>query len=65
MVLDDNIFKFDPYAKETKGEYYLTDVIQEYAKEYPIAVVEQSFWLPIGYPEDIEKAEKRLSALVS
>jgi NDP-sugar pyrophosphorylase family protein len=62
MVLDDNIFKFDPYAKETKGEYYLTDVIQEYAKEYPIAVVEQSFWLPIGYPEDIEKAEVILEA---
>ena len=62
MVLDENIFKFDPYAKETKGEYYLTDVIQEYAKEYPIAVVEQSLWIPIGYPEDIEKAEKILAA---
>ena len=62
MVLDDNIFKYDPYAKETKGEYYLTDVIQEYAKEYPIAVVEQSLWIPIGYPEDIEKAEQILAA---
>ncbi len=62
MVLDDNIFKYDPYAKETKGEYYLTDVIQEYAKEYPIAVVEQALWIPIGYPEDIEKAEKILAA---
>jgi len=57
MVLDDNIFKFDPFATETKGEYYLTDVIAEYAKEYPIAVVEQSMWIPIGYPEDIQKAE--------
>ncbi len=65
MVLDDNIFKFDPYAKETKGEYYLTDVIAEYAKEYPIAVVEQSLWIPIGYPEDIEKAEKTLATRVS
>lgn len=63
MVLDDNIFKFDPYAKETKGEYYLTDVIQEYAKEYPIAVVEQTLWIPIGYPEDIAKAEDILAKL--
>lgn len=63
MVLDDNIFKFNPYAKETKGEYYLTDVIQEYAKEYPIAVVEQSLWIPIGYPEDIEKAERILASI--
>ncbi len=62
MVLDDNIFKYDPYAKETKGEYYLTDVIQEYAKDYPIAVVEQSLWIPIGYPEDIAKAEEILAA---
>ncbi len=62
MVLDDNIFKFDPFAKETKGEYYLTDVIAEYAREYPIAVVEQSLWIPIGYPEDVEKAEEILNS---
>jgi bifunctional UDP-N-acetylglucosamine pyrophosphorylase/glucosamine-1-phosphate N-acetyltransferase len=60
MVLDDNIFQYDPYAIETKGEYYLTDVIQEYAKKYPIAVVEQKLWIPIGHPEDIEKAEHQL-----
>ncbi len=63
MVLDDNIFKYDPYAVETKGEYYLTDVIQQYAKEYPMAVVEQNMWIPIGYPEDIEKAEAILAKL--
>jgi bifunctional UDP-N-acetylglucosamine pyrophosphorylase/glucosamine-1-phosphate N-acetyltransferase len=61
MVLDEHIFKYDPYAVETKGEYYLTDVLREYAKEYPIAVVEQSLWIPIGYPEDIEKAERILA----
>lgn len=60
MVLDDNIFKFD-LKTEKNGEFYLTDVIQEYAKEYPIAVVEQSLWIPIGYPEDIERAEKLLA----
>jgi dTDP-glucose pyrophosphorylase len=57
MVLDENIFKYDPYAVETNGEFYLTSVLQEYAKEYPIAVVEQNLWIPIGYPEDIAKAE--------
>jgi NDP-sugar pyrophosphorylase family protein len=62
MVLDENIFSFDPFAKETKGEYYLTDVIQEYAKEYPVAVVEQSLWIPVGYPEDIDRAERILKA---
>jgi NDP-sugar pyrophosphorylase family protein len=61
MVLDDNIFKYE-LKKETNGEFYLTDVIAEYAKEYPIAVVEQQLWIPIGYPEDIERAEKILAA---
>jgi bifunctional UDP-N-acetylglucosamine pyrophosphorylase/glucosamine-1-phosphate N-acetyltransferase len=61
MVLDDNIFKYDPYVTETKGEYYLTDVLREYARDYPIAVVEQELWIPIGYPEDIEKAERILA----
>lgn len=64
MVLDEDIFKFDPYAVKTKGEYYLTDVIREYSKQYPIAVVEQDLWIPIGYPEDIEKAEGILNNLV-
>jgi len=63
MVLDENIFKYDPYAVETKGEYYLTDVLRKYAQDYPIAVVEQSLWIPIGYPEDIKKAEKILTDL--
>jgi NDP-sugar pyrophosphorylase family protein len=61
MVLDDNIFKYDPEAGELNGEYYLTGVIQLYAKDYPIAVVEQSLWIPIGYPEDITKAEEVLA----
>lgn len=60
MVLDENIFKFK-LKTQMNGEFYLTDVIAEYAKEYPIAVVEQTLWIPIGYPEDVEKAEKLLS----
>jgi len=63
MVLDDNIFTYDPYAVETKGEYYLTDVIEKYAKDYPIAVVEQNVWIPVGYPEDIDKANELLKTL--
>jgi NDP-sugar pyrophosphorylase family protein len=61
MILDDNIFKYE-MKDEKNGEYYLPDVIEEYAKDYPIAVVEQSLWIPIGYPEDLEKAEKILAA---
>ncbi len=60
MVLDDHIFEFEPQTP-VKGEYYLTEVIERYAKEYPIAVVEEQLWIPVGYPEDITRAETILS----
>jgi UDP-N-acetylglucosamine diphosphorylase / glucose-1-phosphate thymidylyltransferase / UDP-N-acetylgalactosamine diphosphorylase / glucosamine-1-phosphate N-acetyltransferase / galactosamine-1-phosphate N-acetyltransferase len=64
MVLDDHIFDFE-LKVEKDGEFYLTDVIAEYAAKYPIAVVEQNLWIPIGYPEDIEKAERILTARIN
>lgn len=60
MVLDEHIFEFEPQTP-VKGEYYLTEVIERYAQKYPIAVVEQQLWIPIGYPEDITRAETLLS----
>jgi len=62
MVLDEHIFDYE-LKVEKDGEYYLTDVIAEYAEDYPIAVVEQDLWIPIGYPEDIERAERILNTL--
>ncbi len=60
MVLDTHIFNF-PLPAPKNGEQYLTDVVAVYAKEYPMAVVEESLWIPIGYPEDITKAEAILT----
>ena len=59
MVLDDRIFLFEP-ERPINGEYFLTEVIERYAQEFPIAVVEEQGWVPIGYPEDIVAAEKKL-----
>jgi UDP-N-acetylglucosamine diphosphorylase / glucose-1-phosphate thymidylyltransferase / UDP-N-acetylgalactosamine diphosphorylase / glucosamine-1-phosphate N-acetyltransferase / galactosamine-1-phosphate N-acetyltransferase len=61
MVLDTHIFEFE-VTKETNGEYYLTDVIAEYVQKYPMAVVEEDLWIPIGYPEDITRAETILES---
>ena len=63
MVLDTNIFNFEPET-EVKGEFYLTEVIERYAKEYPIAVVEQNTWIPIANIADVEGANKILSSKV-
>lgn len=62
FVLDEKIFNYK-LEKETNGEFYHTDVIREYAKDYPIAVVEQQLWLPVAYPEDIAKTEAKLREL--
>lgn len=61
FVLDEKIFDFAPTV-EMNGEFYHTDMVRAYAKQYPIAVVEQSLWIPIGYPEDVERAETLLQA---
>ena len=55
MVLDQHIFEFEPKTP-IKNEFYLTEVIERYAQEYPIAIVEQSTWIPIATVEDVQKA---------
>lgn len=49
--------------KNTNGEVYVTDMLTAYAKDYPVKVIKQELWLPIGCPEDIEKAEKKLAEI--
>jgi|CXWL01.1.fsa_nt_gi NDP-sugar pyrophosphorylase family protein len=39
---------------------FLTYPLNLFAHEHPIHVVEQDFWIPIGYPGDIARAEQRL-----
>lgn len=60
MVLDKHIFEFEPKTP-IKGEFYLTEVIERYSKDYPIAVVEQSTWIPIANVADVESANNLLT----
>lgn len=62
FVLTTEIFNYTQPKSEV-GEYYLTDNITAYAQEHPVHVIEQELWIPIGYPEHIEAAEKHLAAL--
>jgi UDP-N-acetylglucosamine diphosphorylase / glucose-1-phosphate thymidylyltransferase / UDP-N-acetylgalactosamine diphosphorylase / glucosamine-1-phosphate N-acetyltransferase / galactosamine-1-phosphate N-acetyltransferase len=56
FVLDPSIFSYS-VSPSASGELYVTDMLNEYAKEHKVEVVEQTFWLPIGYPEHIVEAE--------
>lgn len=64
MVLDKRIFEFEAVRHES-GEYYMTSPLNLFAKEHAIAVVEQDFWVPVGSPDDIAIAGRRLSAASS
>lgn len=59
MVLDHRIFNYE--AKQHKdGEYYLTTMVDKLIKEHNVFAEPVSSWIPIGYPEDIGRAEKAL-----
>ncbi len=62
FVVDDSIMKFHP-ARSSQGEVYVTDMLTSYAQEHPVKIIEQSLWIPVGFPEDIKKAEKILDGL--
>lgn len=65
MVLDQNIFEYEPLESKTiKDEFYLTEVIERYSKDFPIAVVEQNTWIPIASIEDVEGANRLLASQV-
>ncbi len=59
-VLNDSIFSYE-MPISASGEIYVTDMVTEFAKNNRVQIIEQDLWIPIGYPEDIEKAEKILA----
>ena len=62
FVINTSIFDY-AVPVSASGELYVTDMLTEYAKHNPVQIFEQDFWIPIGYPEDIAKAEKILSTV--
>ena len=56
FVVDTSIFEYEVPISDS-GELYVTDMINAYAKDHKMKVIEQTRWLPIGYPEHIVEAE--------
>lgn len=56
FVVNDSIFTYTVPVSES-GELYVTDMLNAYAKDNQVKIVEQDVWLPIGYPEHIVEAE--------
>lgn len=61
VVLDSRIFNYKPPISP-KGEYYLTDAVGAMVRAgHKVSGVKADWWIPIGYPEDLKKAEDFLS----
>ncbi len=58
-VLDTRIFDYEARLHES-GEYYMTDQVAQLIKEHKFVIEKTEFWHPIGYPHDIDAAEKLL-----
>lgn len=56
FVASPEIFKYK-VPVSSSGELYATDMLTAYAHDYKLQVIEQTQWLPIGYPEHIVEAE--------
>jgi len=60
FLLDTKIFDYEA-DMHPNGEYYLTSALSKMLKAgHKVYAVKSTLWLPIGYPEDIGKAEKKL-----
>ena len=61
LLLDKSVFKY-PARQHPNGERYLTDAISQMIQDgHKFEAVRSTFWLPIGYPEDLERAAAFLS----
>ena len=60
LLLDSRIFNYEADL-HPNGEYYLTSALSKMLKDgHKVYAVKSTLWLPIGYPEDIQKAEEEL-----
>lgn len=56
MFLDCRIFDYYP-GRANNGEEYLSLAVEKMAQDYSMQVIVTKKWIPIGYPEDLKKAE--------
>jgi NDP-sugar pyrophosphorylase family protein len=60
-ILDEKVFQYS-VQPAGNGEIYLNGAVQQLAAEFPVQIIEQSLWIPVGYPENIPEAEAILKA---
>ena len=60
FVLDSRVFDFEA-PRHTSGEYFLHDQVAKMIGSHNIVMEQADFWHPVGYPHDVDAAEKILA----
>ncbi|NTV41506.1 MAG: nucleotidyltransferase family protein, partial [Candidatus Moranbacteria bacterium] len=63
FVLNDKFFNYD-LVPISETEFGLPQTLAKMAKDYPVDIVKATRWLPVGYPEDIEKAQEIIDKFI-
>jgi UDP-N-acetylglucosamine diphosphorylase / glucose-1-phosphate thymidylyltransferase / UDP-N-acetylgalactosamine diphosphorylase / glucosamine-1-phosphate N-acetyltransferase / galactosamine-1-phosphate N-acetyltransferase len=64
-ILNEKFFDYEMVpAKAGSIEFGLPQTLAKMAKEYPVKIIRATYWLPIGFPEDIQKAEEVIEKFV-
>jgi dTDP-glucose pyrophosphorylase len=58
--LSADIFNYTP-VMDPRGEYLINSMLLPYMRDHEVYAEIEKFWIPIGYPGDIGKAESMLS----
>lgn len=56
-LLNEKFFSYPLVKLEGKNEYGLPQTLAVMARDYPVTLVEASFWMPIGTHEELARAE--------
>lgn len=61
-VLDERFFDYPLVPIRDGAVFGLPQTLVRVGQDHPIAIVKADFWVPIGYPEDLDKASALLRA---
>lgn len=60
FVLDQHVFQYDLVPVKDGQEFGLPSTVAKMAQDHPVAIVRTDYWLPVGYPDDLKRAEIHL-----
>jgi len=64
-VLNESFFDYELVPKKVgDAEFGLPQTLAEVAKKYPVRILKATRWCPLGFPEDLAKAEEVINQFI-